>query len=250
MESEAITFVLLTCNEGYRLHRALASIPPGAHIFVLDAESTDDTTAVAARFGAQVESRAWTTFAQARRYALARVTTPWVCMLDADEIISTELASAIHAASGNAAGYAFLRENRFCGRIMRGGAWANERVLRLVQRSLARIEASGAGYIHERLIVDGEVAFLTGSLDHDSYPSIASYWRKFHRYTAIEASGGSARLIDIVTAIPVAFARAIFQLACRAGYRDGWRGYFIAFANAAYPVVVRYKAWLHHHPKH
>ena len=243
MQIETLTFVVLTRNEGKRLDRALASLPPGARIFVLDAQSTDDTVTIASRYGALVEVRAWTTFADARRHAITRVQTPWLFMLDADEALTPVLAASLAQAREDIAGYRCLRLNRLCGKIMRGGAWANEMVLRLVQTPCARIEAQAAGDLHEQLVVEGVTGVLNGAIDHDSYPSIASYRQKFQRYTAIEASGQSAGLRDVVTVIPKVCARALWQLTVRRGYRDGWRGLFVACASAAYPIAVRYQSW-------
>ncbi len=69
-------------------------------VFVLDAASQDDTAAVARAHGADVETRAWTGFVNARRYALGRVATPWALMLDADELLDAALRDAILRARG------------------------------------------------------------------------------------------------------------------------------------------------------
>lgn len=245
MLPESLTVIVLTYNEDRRLDRALASIPRGAAIFVLDAHSSDATLEIAKRYRATVEQREWITFADARRYAITRVTTPWLCMLDADEELLPGLNKALLEAGVQVAGYRCIRLNRFCGAIMRGGTWANETVLRFAQTAHARIEAQAAGDLHEQLVVDGEIGDLYGAIDHDSYPTIASYWKKFHRYTAIEAANTHASFGDVVALLPRAFARMMWHFVVKRGYRDGWRGGFVAAASAAYPVAVLVRAWRH-----
>jgi len=243
MQIEALTFVVLTYNEGQRLDRALASLPQHSRILVIDAYSSDNTLSIAERYHAQILQRAWTTFADARRFAITQVTTPWLFMLDADEALTGELRDALLNVDDSVAGYRCLRLNRFCGRVIQGGAWAHELVLRLVQTHLARIEAQAAGDLHEHLVVTGEVATIDAAIDHDSYPSLASYWQKFHRYTAIEAAAQRATFLNVLLSVPRACIRAIWQLTIRHGYRDGWRGFFIAYASAAYTISVTYRAW-------
>jgi (heptosyl)LPS beta-1,4-glucosyltransferase len=238
-----LTFVILTSQEGERLEKALASLPPESPIFILDAESTDETFAVAERFRARVERRPWTTFADARRHAIACVATPWFFMLDADEALTPELREALRALTPEHAGYRSRRLNRFCGRVMRGGAWGEEWVLRLARSDSARIEAQAAGGLHEHVAVDGEVGTLDGAIEHNSYPTLASYHRKFLRYTSIEARAKQATAADCARTFLRAVARALWQLTARRGYRDGWRGLFVAVASAAYAVRVSYLSW-------
>ncbi len=243
MELRDITFVILTFNEAKRLGPTLAALPAAAKAFVLDAFSLDDTVAIAQANGAQVEQRAWSSFAEARRYAISRVTTPWLFMLDADELVTPALATAILEADPHADGYRCTRLNRFCGRIMLGGAWAQETVLRLVPTANAQVVAQAAGGLHEALSISGESRMLAGALEHDSYPTLASYWEKFHRYTTIEAEHQEASLLTVLGVITLALLRAAWQLLYRQGYRDGWRGFFVAYANAAYQVRVKLLAW-------
>ena len=244
MNPAEITFVVLARDESRRIGGALASVLPESRRFVLDAESVDATVDVAREYDADVERRPWTNFVDARRYALSRVTTPWTFMLDADERLDERLRRAILAAPDDVAGYACVRRNRFCGRVMTAGGWGNEIVLRLVRTASATVEGRGGGTLHERLVVREEVAELDGGLDHDSYPTIAAYVQKFVRYTGIEAGEAHLGLPRLLMAVPTAVLRAGWLIVGRRAYRDGWRGMFIAVASAAYPLIVTARAWL------
>ena len=96
--------------------------------------------------------------------------------------------------------------------------------------------------MHERWIVDGTVADLPGMIVHDSYPTVASYLERFARYTRIEAEG--------LRGSPLACAGALAKLPLRLGWwwvrygawRDGWRGLFVAWYSALYPLAVQWRA--------
>ncbi len=225
--------------------RALARVPAGVPVFVLDAASSDATVAVARAHGAVVEVRPWRGFVDARRYALGRVTTPYAFMLDADELLSDGLRDALARGLGAFDGYRVRRVTMLAGRAVRAAGWSSERLVRCFRTDRARIVADsvgGAADLHERWVVDGSVGDLPGMIVHDSYPTIASYGEKFARYIAIEAAaiGGS----------PWALARAGVELPARlawlwlryAGWRDGWRGVFVAWHSARYPLAVQWRA--------
>lgn len=236
---------MLTKNEAARLPAALASVPAGAAVFVLDAQSADATVAIARDAGATVESRPWAGFVAARRYALTRVSTRWTLMLDADEALDVELQAAILAASGDVDAYCLRRITRFCGQRIRTAGWSNERLIRLFRTAAIRLEAhsvGGGADLHERWVTDGRVADLRGAILHDSYPTVASYREKFARYTAIEAAGVNGSLAGVLTAVAIGLARFPWAVVRYGGWSDGWRGLFVAASSASYPIVVQCKA--------
>jgi glycosyltransferase involved in cell wall biosynthesis len=214
-------------------------------IYVLDAESVDPTAAIARAAGANVECRPWTGFVEARRYALTRVTTGWTLMLDADEALDAALRAAIAAARGDVDAYYVRRITSFCGRRIRTAGWSNEKLIRLFRTASIRLEAHsvvGAADLHERWVSDGARGDLAGAIVHDSYPTLASYREKFARYTAIEAAalnGSAGGLLGAVALGPARFGWALLRYG---GWRDGWRGVFVAASSAAYPVAVQWKA--------
>ena len=214
-------------------------------MFVLDAGSTDATVAIARAFGATVEVRPWRGYIDARRYALSRVSTRYAFMLDADELLSDALRDALAAGLGAFDGYRVRRVTMLAGRAVRAAGWSAERLVRCFRIDRARVVADsvgGAADLHERWVVDGPVADLPGMIVHDSYPTVASYHAKFSRYTAIEAAA--------IGPSPLALAAAAEQLPARlawlwlryGGWRDGWRGAFVAWYSARYPLAVQWRA--------
>ncbi|GAC1613985.1 MAG: glycosyltransferase family 2 protein [Candidatus Elarobacter sp.] len=212
-------------------------------VFVLDAMSEDDTAAVGRAHRADVETRAWTGFVNARRYALGRVATPWALMLDADEQLDATLRAAIVAARGDVTGYNLRRVTMLCGRPVHAAGWSSERLLRLFRTDRARVAANEVGAdLHERWIVDGAIADLPGAILHDSYPTLASYRLKFDRYTSVEAAALQPSRRAYLRALATMPLRFVWSILRYGGWRDGWRGLFVAWESARYRVVVRAKA--------
>jgi len=215
---------------------------------VIDAESCDATVALARARAAEVVVRRWEGFVATRRFALSLVRTPWTFMLDADEALDGELMSSLRAAAPatDVDGYRMRRATSFCGRPLRFGSWGAETPLRLFRTERAALvaepAAGGTAQLHERWLVPGRVALLEGTLQHDSYPTLRDYRAKFARYTTIEARGVKPSVGSLLRALVLAVPRATWALVRRAGWRDGWRGAYVAVASACYPAVVAWKA--------
>ena len=134
-----ITAVILTKNEERRLARTLEALPKGMPVFVLDAESSDATQRIVREHGATLYVRAWTNFVDARRFALAQVTTPWAFVVDADEVVDERLRSALVEAASDVDGYLVRRDTSFAGQPIR--MWSGERLLRCLRVGAVRVEA-------------------------------------------------------------------------------------------------------------
>src|SRR5512141_3132075 len=90
--------VLIARDEEDRLPATLASLGFADEIVVLvDAASGDRTAAIAREAGATVAVRAFDGFGPQKAAAVALATEPWVLSVDADEVVSTELALEIRA---------------------------------------------------------------------------------------------------------------------------------------------------------
>ncbi len=240
---------MLAKDEAARLPRALAAVASVGRLYVVDAQSTDATVALARAAGADVVVRPWEGYVATRRRALADVTTTWTWMLDADEYADSELVAAVAAldpAESRYDAYAVVRDTMLAGRVVRACGWSGERLVRIVRTDratlVARPAAGGTAELHEHWVVPGAVATLPGRLAHESYPTYASYFAKFARFTTIEAAGAPrsvARLLRAVAALPLRFARGLVG---HGALFDGPRSWFVAAWSALYPVVVAWKA--------
>ena len=102
--------------------------------------------------------------------------------------LATEIRDLVSKGDRNEAAFSALVPLRFMGRELgHYGRLRNDPgQVRLFRRGRAQFDDA---IVHERLMVDGEVGWLSGKVFHDSYPepALRNYWKKIHRYAELEA---------------------------------------------------------------
>jgi glycosyltransferase involved in cell wall biosynthesis len=182
-----VSVVIITKDEEANIGRCLSSVSWAAELIVVDAYSTDRTPAIAERLGARVLPHEWPGYAAQKNFAIDQATKPWVFSVDADEVVTPELAREIEAtvADPKANGYRLYRPTFFMRRVLHHyGRGAEPGHIRLFRRDAGRFDGR---LVHESIRVSGPVGLLRAPLLHYSYPSVSSYWRKIRRYAALEA---------------------------------------------------------------
>src|SRR5690606_19398646 len=87
---------IIAKNEGDRIEACIKAASRIAdEIVVVDSGSTDDTVAKAKALGAKVYFRAWDGFGPQKRFAEECASNDWILNLDADEVVTPELAGEI-----------------------------------------------------------------------------------------------------------------------------------------------------------
>jgi glycosyltransferase involved in cell wall biosynthesis len=232
---------LITLNEELNLPRCLESVRHlASEIVVVDSGSTDGTEAVARTAGALFISHPWQGFTRQKNLSLDHCTQPWVLCLDADEAVSPELARSIRQAlTGSPAvrGFEVNRLTYFLGGWIRH-AWYPEWRVRLVRREDARWTGADP---HPGLEVPGPAAKLGGDLFHYSYRDLRDYFERTVRYARTSAENldrreRRCRWYHLVFSPWLAMAK---RLIVKQGFRDGWRGWIIAYATF-FSVLAKY----------
>lgn len=229
-----LTAVIITLNEEASLPRCLASVHGlVSEIVVVDSGSGDRTKDIAIEAGARFEFRPWAGHVAQKNAALALASEPWALCLDADEEVSPELAAAIRGlfAPGGPGldGYEVNRLNFYLGDWIRH-AWYPEWRLRLVRTGRAAWKGTDP---HDRLEAHGATGRLAGHLHHYSYADLADHFQRIIQYARIAAdaraaAGVPARWCHLAFSPWLAFLKS---LVLKQGWRDGWRGWVIAFAT-------------------
>jgi glycosyltransferase involved in cell wall biosynthesis len=228
--------------EAQRIGRSLASVASwaGEIIVLLNSEVADGTEGIAAGFGARVIREPWKGFIGQKNSVAAKCSQPWLLNLDADEVVTAELAKEIASivASGNSphAAYEFPRCTFYCGRWIRHGDWYPDRVCRLWRRDAA---AWAGEEPHARLQVRGSIGRLGSDLQHFTSETLQRQVQKIIPY-----SDDFARQHPEASAGPVSFLfrpawRWLRGYVFRLGFLDGWQGAYIAWMNA-FAVATKY----------
>ena len=122
---DKISVVINTYNAHQHLARVLDTVRDFDEVVVCDMESTDDTRDIAARYGCRI-----VTFPKAdhksaepaRTFAIQSATSKWVLVVDADELVTPDLRTALYSAIQRPdcpAGYYLPRRNMFMGMFVR-----------------------------------------------------------------------------------------------------------------------------------
>jgi glycosyltransferase involved in cell wall biosynthesis len=185
-----LTTIILTRDEERHIARAIASISGlGGRVVVVDSGSTDRTVEIAEALGASVLHNPWTTHARQFNWALDHLTEPadWVLRLDADEIVSPELAAQIARTlptlGPEIEGVIVGRRMAFMGRVIRHGGLFPIRVLRLFRHGKGRCENR---WMDEHIKVSGEVVDLSGELLDDNLNPLTWWTTKHNSYASRE----------------------------------------------------------------
>lgn len=240
---------LVVChNEAHQLAECLDLLTFADEIVVVLDRCTDDSAAIAERFGAKTIPGAWPLEGPRRNTGIAACSGDWIVEVDADERLPPALAAEIRATIATATPGFFLIpfDNYVGGRLVRhgwGGVWGVRAAPRLFSRGA---KSWGDQRIHPRLRLDGPKRWLSVPMIHHVDRNLSDMIQRLDRYTTaraadLRASGDIGRLS---TAIRRFFSRFIKCYVQDHGYREGAWGLVIALMGGLYPLLSHLKARL------
>jgi glycosyltransferase involved in cell wall biosynthesis len=240
-----LSVTLITRNEAAHIAAALESVRWADELIVVDAESTDETVALARRYADRVEVRAWPGYGEQKNYAAALATHDWILSIDADERVSAGLAREIRtllAAEPPCRGYRIPRVTWYLGRWIRSTDWYPDYQLRLYDRRVGRWQTRR---VHESVRVEGRVGRLRHAIEHLAYRDLSHHLQTIDRYSTLAAeewreAGRRAGFLAIALHPPLAFLRNYLW---RRGFVDGTPGLVVSALNAYYVLLKLAKRW-------
>ncbi len=233
MKKLPLSVAIITKNEEENLQKLLPLIDKFAQqIVIIDSFSTDKTKDIALKFTKDFYQIEWKGFAEQKNLTLQYCNQEWILCLDADEIPDKELihniGSVINQNLINA--YKLKRYTFYLGKLMKY-SWQPDEQLRLFH---SKLNGKWVGdYVHERLVVNGNIKTLNGKLIHYSYKSIENHFLKTINYAKLGAekllsNQKKVTLINLFLNPIIAFLNMyIFKFGCL----DGWRGFIAAFSS-------------------
>ncbi len=230
----SISAILITKNEAANLADCLRSIRFCSEIVIVDNDSLDGTLDIARAAGCKlIQADDWPGFGLQKQRALDAATGDWVLSIDADERITPELEGEILDAvrGAKASGFLIKRRSQFLGKWMMHGGWYPDPVLRLVRRTSARFDPSP---VHEKLLVDGEIAELATPMLHFSYRDLADVLGKQSKYALAGAAKNRAagKRGGVVKGSARSFWTFLRLFVLQMGFLDGRQGLLSALAKS------------------
>jgi glycosyltransferase involved in cell wall biosynthesis len=194
-----LTVIIPVRNEAHNLPRCLESLKRAGEVYVIDSQSTDDTAAIAESQGAKVVQFHYAGgWPKKRQWAMDTLPLAydWILLLDADEVLTPELADEIQKAiqDPHTDGCYIALRMYFLGRRLRHSG-ASFWKLSLFRKGLGRFEcrlqdqdASMADMeVHEHVVVTGATRKLFHPLIHHNAESLFRYIQKHNEYSNWEA---------------------------------------------------------------
>ena len=242
-----LSAVLCVHNEERRLARCLDALGFADEIVLVLDRCTDRTRAIGEAYGAVMLSGMFPLEGTRRAAGMNAASGDWILEIDADEIVSADLAREVLASLDDER-FAFRKvpvDNYVGDRLIRhgwGGAFGTSLAARLYRRGLKRW---GGERVHPGVAFDGlEGPRLTSPLRHQFADSVSDVFRRLDRYTDLKAQdlrehGGKTDITDNAWRGLRRFWKCYVR---RRGWKEGGWGLMIAMMAGLYPLISALRA--------
>jgi glycosyltransferase involved in cell wall biosynthesis len=232
----ALSCCIIAHNEADRIERCIRAARTVAdEVVVVDSGSTDDTVEKAKSLGAKVFFNAWDGYGPQKRYAEDCASNDWILNLDADEVMSPELAREIAALMQSPEGllpaYRFRQVTVYPGQ-QRPRLWADfHNYVRLYDRRRVRFRESR---VHDTVDTGKyPVGQLDGIALHYSWRTLDHVRTKLESYTDLQAKELRKPGWEILARLPFEYPLLFFRYyILRRNFTGGLMGLRIAHETA------------------
>jgi len=237
-----ISVCILVKNEEVNLRRALPPLAIFEEVLVYDSGSTDKSIEICESYGAKVIRGEWLGFPRSREKLFSLASQPWIFWLDADEVVTHELAEELKSQFADeikVSGFEMNRMVFFLGKWIRHGEWFPDWNLRIFRSEDWQILDQE---VHESVRVSGKVHRLSSHLEHHSYKNWDDRKTRADKYSDLWAKMKSSN--GQTVAFGEEYLRAIWRFFraffLKGGFIDGVVGLKIAISIAS-EVILKYK---------
>jgi glycosyltransferase involved in cell wall biosynthesis len=243
---ESLSVVLIAQDEERNIEAVLNAVKDiAAEIVLVDSGSTDATVPIATKCGARVIHQDWLGYAAQKNYALSKASCNWILSLDADEVITAELAAEIKdILSSNEVvnwdGFKIARLMFVGDRAVPHGGFYPDAQLRLFKNGMGKFNDR---LVHESIVLDGRIRTLKHHLLHYSYKDLQHFQSSLDKYAKLAAeeskrSGYSKSKTSLLNLWLHPLWTFCWRYVGRAGFLDGALGLQM---NLIYSDYVRKK---------
>ena len=229
-----ITAYIIAYNEAAKIEAAVSSVLWADEVLVADSNSTDNTVALAEALGARVVQVPFHGFGDLRNRTLEHCSHEWIFSLDSDERCTPAARDEILATiAGETAHDAYLvpRRSYMMGRWITGSGWyPNYRQPQLFKKGAMRYRPDP---VHEgyELLTSKPLGKLKSEIHQFPFRNLEEIIRKMNRYSTLGAEKLTRKRVTMWSAFGHGLWAFIKHYIFKAGFKDGWAGFVIAFGN-------------------
>lgn len=237
-----ISVVINTYQAEAHLAEVLESVKTFDEVVICDMESTDNTVEIAHRHGARVvtfPNAGYKSAEPARTFAIQSATSPWVLVVDADEIVPLSLRDYLYhriAEPDCPQGLYIPRRNFFMGQEQHS-FWPDFQL-----RFFVREGTIWPPYVHTFPQVQGRVDHLPRKQElaffHLANDSLSTIMKKTDSYTDNEVDKRISRNYGLGALLGRPLWRFLRNYFLKGGWRDGLPGLIHAGMTAVYQFVL------------
>lgn len=243
-----VTVVISTANESQNITECIRSAKLLTdHILVVDMQSSDSTPEIARTEGARVISVPPSGYVEpVRKMGILEAHDEWVCILDADERMTAELAKEITDVVKNPSTaqmptpthYRIPRKNIFGTTWLRYGGWYPDKQIRLIHTPAFR---DWPKRIHSTPQIDGSEGSLRNPILHYFHGNLTQMVVKTIKYETIESAllYEAGKPVNTATFFRKYFGELFRRLIKLQGFRDGMMGW-VESIYQAYSKTITY----------
>lgn len=243
---QSLSAVIIAQDEERTIGRVLSAVKDlTAEIILVDSGSSDRTVEIAAEYGARVIKQEWLGYSAQKNFALEKASCDWILSLDADEIITPELADEIRAVlSGKLCteyeGFKIARLMHVGAKALFHGGFYPDAQLRLFRRGMGSFNDR---LVHESVVLRGRSGNLRNHMLHLSYRDLEHFKIAHDKYAKLASQealrsgfkpGRESTLNLYLHPVWTFFYRYLLRF----GFLDGFLGLQM---NLAYSNYVRKK---------
>jgi len=243
MEENKISVVINTYNAAAHLEEVLQSASAFDEIVICDMESTDDTLDIARRYDCKIVTfpkKDYVSAEPARTFAIQSASNKWVLVVDADEVITTELKDFLYATAARPdapAGLWIPRKNYFMGRFM------HSTYPDFLLRFFIREGTEWPPYVHTFPTVKGPTEKIPAkkkelALVHLADDSIKTRLEKTNLYTDNEVVKKANKNYGVGALLWRPFWRFFKSYFLKQGFLDGVPGFIYACLEGVYQFIA------------
>ena len=243
-----ISVVVLTRNEADNIERCLQAVAWCDEIIIIN-DSTDNTLEIAKNVILRSHLKIVATsqrmdFSDLRNTGLKQAKHEWILYLDADEVVTDELAHEIKKAvqEGWVDGYFLKRSDYFLGSWLKYGETGELKLLKLGKKSKGKWKRA----VHEVWEIPGNIGILKSPLLHYPHPTVAEFISRINRWTTLDAQvffrdGQRSNVFKIIV-FPL--AKFINNYFFKLGFLDGMPGLILAMCMSFHSFLTRAKLYM------